>query len=262
MEQDEQKTLWSGPAGSAWIDMQETLDRLFAPFVDMLVEGSGSVLDVGCGTGATTIAAARHDARCVGIDISAPMLEVARARAATEGVAAHFILGDAQTYAFEPFDRIISRFGVMFFADPIAAFANLRRAGRALRFVAWRRPEENPFMTAAERAASPLLPEIPPRRLDAPGQFAFAEERRVRGILEASGWNAIAIEPVDVPCTLAKDDLVRYVSQLGPVGRVLREADEASRKKVIEAVCPAFDPYVHGAEVCFTAACWLVEAKR
>jgi SAM-dependent methyltransferase len=156
--EDEQEALWNGPAGRAWVDEQEVLDRVLRPFEELLVgAAAGRVLDVGCGTGSTTVAFARKTgARCVGVDISEPMLRFARARAEREGVAVEFVRADAQTYAFEPgsFDRILSRFGVMFFGDPVRAFANLRRAGGELRFVAWRSANENPFMTTAERAAA------------------------------------------------------------------------------------------------------------
>ena len=159
---------------------------------------------------------------------------------------------------------IISRFGVMFFDEPARAFANLRRAvteSAELRFIAWRSPAENPFMTTAERAAAPLLPSMPPRQRDAPGQFAFADERRVRGILEQGGWSKIDFEPIDVECVFAEKALNLYVTRLGPVGMVLQSADEPTRKRVSETVRAAFDPYVHGADVRFTAACWSVVAR-
>jgi ubiquinone/menaquinone biosynthesis C-methylase UbiE len=270
---DEQTTLWNGPAGRAWVEAQELLDRVLKPFEDLLVEAvsasGGRVLDVGCGTGGTTLAVARllgAKDRCVGIDISEPMIAFARARAEREGTPASFIRADAQTHAFEPasFDMISSRFGVMFFTDPVRAFANLRRAARngaALRFVAFRSAAENPFMTTAERAAAPLLPNLPARRPDAPGQFAFADRRRVLSILEESGWAEIDIRPIDVACTLPEKELMRYASRLGPVGLMLQEADDLTRTQVIETVRAAFGPYVHGPEVRFTAACWMVSAR-
>lgn len=269
-----QTKLWNGPAGRAWVDAQELLDAMFQPMEDLLVEavsaGAGRrVLDIGCGTGSTTLAVARRlgaEGRCTGIDISEPMLAAARARAEREGTPADFIRADAQTHAFEPasFDTIISRFGVMFFDDAVRAFTNLRRAskdGAELRFLAWRSPSENPFMTTAERAAAPLLPNLPARRPDGPGQFAFADERRVRRILEESGWAGIDVQPIDVTCTLPEKELVRYLTRLGPVGLMLQEADERTRAQVIETVRAAFEPYVHGAEVRYTAACWSVGAR-
>ena len=116
-------------------------------------------------------------------------------------------------------------------------------------------------MTTAERAAAPLLPNLPPRRPDGPGQFAFADDRRVHRILEDGGWTDIDIRPIDVECTLPEKDLVVYLTRLGPVGLILQEADERTRARVVEAVRPAFDPYVDGTDVRFTAACWMVEAR-
>ena len=271
---DEQITLWNGTAGRAWVDEQALLDRVLAPFEDLLVEAvraspARQVLDVGCGTGSTSVAVARllaGSGRCTGIDVSEPMIAAARARAERERVPAGFVRADAQVHAFEDrgFDMIISRFGVMFFADPVQAFANLRRAARdgaGLRFVCWRSAAENPFMTTAERAAAPLLPELPARRPDAPGQFALADGGRVARILEESGWTAIDIQPIDVPCTLPETELDRYLSRLGPVGLALREVDEPMRTRVVETVRAAFDAYVHGADVRYTAACWMVGAR-
>jgi ubiquinone/menaquinone biosynthesis C-methylase UbiE len=271
---DEQTRLWNGPAGRAWVETQEVLDPMFKPFEDLLVEAvsaesGGRVLDVGCGTGSTTLAVARRlgaKGRCLGIDISEPMISAARARAEREGTPASFLRANAQLHVFEPasFDLILSRFGVMFFDDSVRAFANLRRAARhaaEFRFVAWRSAAENPFMTTAERAAAPLLPNLPARQPEAPGQFAFADRRRVSSILEESGWAEIDIRPIDVACTLPEKELVRYLSQLGPVGLRLQEADDRTRTQVIETVRAAFEPYVHGAEVRFTAACWRVSAR-
>lgn len=271
---DEQARLWNGVAGRAWVEAQELLDGMLKPFEDRLVEAVAAqsatrVLDVGCGTGSTTLAVARllgTKGRCVGIDISAPMISAARARAEREGSPADFVLADAQTWAVEPacFDMIISRFGVMFFDDPAQAFANLRRAasdGAGLRFIAWRGAAENPFMTTAERAAAPLLPNLPARQPDAPGQFAFADAGRVRRILDESGWAQIDIQPIDVVCMLPEKELVPYLMRLGPVGRILQETDEQTRTRVIEVLRTAFAPYVHGDEVRFTAACWMVAAR-
>jgi len=269
-----QAALWNGLAGRGWVEMQALTDLVYEPIEDLLVDAvvavsRGAVLDVGCGTGRTTAAVARRlgaGSRCTGVDISEPMIAAARARVERDGTPVRFICADAQTCAFEPaaVDTIMSRFGVMFFDDPVRAFANLRRAGTdgaALRLIVWRGMAENPFMTTAERAAAPLLPNLQPRRPDGPGQFAFADDRRVRGILEESGWTDIEIRPIDVECTFPEQELVPYLTRLGPVGLILQEADEQTRARVVDAIRPAFDPYVYGSDVRFTAACWMVEAR-
>src|SRR6185369_6707924 len=115
--------------------------------------------------------------------------------------------------------------------------------------------------TTAERAAAPLLPNLPPRRPDAPGQFAFADRARVERILEQSGWGEIDLQPIDVALGFAEKDLDLYLTRLGPLGRAMAEADEQTRLRVIPKVRRAFDPYVHGDEVRFDAACWTICAR-
>jgi SAM-dependent methyltransferase len=266
---DGQKALWGGQNGEAWVAAQDLLDALFRPIEAMLVESvpaGASVLDIGCGTGSITVAIMRKSGHAVGVDISEPMITAARERAERDGSPAEFIRGGAQDYPFPPgsFDRIVSRFGVMFFADSVAAFANLRRAARPgarLDLIAWRGMADNPFMTTAERAAAPLLPDLPVREPDAPGQFAFADPDRVRRILEDSGWAGIDIRPIDVPCAMPVEDLEFYFTRLGPVGMALGGASDAVRAQVVEAVRPAFEPFVDGAVVRFTAACWRISGE-
>jgi SAM-dependent methyltransferase len=256
------------------VDLEEVLDRAFQPVQDLLVHAvavgsSCRVLDVGCGTGAVTRAMARRlgpSGVAVGIDISVPLVDAARARAERDGSTATFVCANAQTHDFGParFGLIVSRFGVMFFDDPALAFTNLRHAaseGAELRFVVWRSAEQNPFMTAAERAVAPLLPSLPVRQPGAPGQFAFRDPQRVQGLLEQGGWVGVDVRAVDVDCAFPEGELVRYITRLGPLGRVLNEVDERTGAALIEAARPAFDPYVHGDEVRFTAACWLVAAR-
>lgn len=271
-----QSRLWNARAGQNWVEQQAMLDRLFLPFEQSLLQavqegGVSEVLDVGCGTGATTLAVARSlegRGSCTGLDLSVPMIAAARRRAQAAGLDnSRFIAADAQRYAFEPgrFDAMISRFGVMFFDDPVAAFANLRRAARpdaGLTFIAWRGPEENPFMTTAERAAGPLLPELAPRDPAGPGQFAFADAERVRTILAASGWRDVDIERLDVACTLSQDDLDVYVTRMGPVALLLADLDPQRRSTVAAAVRRAFGVHVSDGAARFTAACWRVQARN
>jgi SAM-dependent methyltransferase len=273
----DQAALWNGPSGSAWVEMQDLLDRMLAPFETFLSQEAfpgegGRALDIGCGAGATTISMARRvgpTGLCVGVDISEPLLRVAKERAIAENLGAvEFVQADAQTYAFEPgrFDSVMSRFGVMFFDDPEAAFVNIRRASRSdakLAFVAWRSPAENPFMTTAARAAAPLLPNLSTPDPGAPGQFAFADGGRVRLILNASGWKNIDVRPIDVTGNIAEQDLLTYVTKLGPVGVALRDADvdEATRARTVSVVRAAFEPYIQNGIARFTMACWLVSAN-
>lgn len=271
---DAQATLWNGIAGHAWVESQVALDQMFKPLEDVLVEAvcatsAQQVLDIGCGTGSTTLAVARwlgSQGRCIGIDISEPMLDKARLRAADELTQASFVRADAQTHAFEPasFDMIISRLGVMFFSDPVQALANLRRAAKddaGLRFVAWRHPEENPFMTTAERVAAPFLPNMPAWVPNAPGPFAFADSQRVRHMLEESGWTGIDIQPMDFACSFPEQALLGYLTGIGPLARALQQMSSPARAPIIDTVRAAFAPYVHGAEVRFNAACWMIVAQ-
>ncbi len=270
----DQDSIWNGAAGAAWVEMQPVLDAMLRPAEDALVEAVWAeapqrVLDVGCGTGSTTLAVQPmlgRDGRCTGIDISEPMLAAARQRAANEGSQAEFLRLDAQCETLEAaaYDMIVSRFGVMFFDDPVRAFRNLAQAvrpGGAMRFVAWRGPGENMFMTTAERAAAPLLPGLPPRDPDGPGQFAFADPDRVRRILGDSGWTQVAVHPADFACTLPARELDRYSTRMGLLGLVFPQLDERTQAEVRSRVAAAFEPFVEGTEVRFTAACWVVDAR-
>jgi SAM-dependent methyltransferase len=273
VDNKEQTELWNGPAGDAWVAAQQLLDRMFEPFERLLADAAAEanarhVLDVGCGTGATTMAIAKATrGEALGVDVSRPMIALAQSRAQRAGSTAGFLVGDAQTQVFRDahYDRVVSRFGIMFFADPVAAFANLRRATRpkgALQVIAFRSAADNPFMTAAERAAAPLLQALPVRNSEGPGQFAFADAGRVRGILEQAGWAAIHLRALDLTCAFPLAALDSYIERLGPVGLALRSADEPTRQRVTAAVRAGFEPYVQGDEVRFTAACWSIEASN
>ncbi|WP_207842964.1 class I SAM-dependent methyltransferase [Williamsia soli] len=271
----EQAARWNGPSGRAWIDNQDLLDRLYRPFEQILVrcvdEVSGQqVLDVGCGTGSTTLAVSRAiTGHAVGVDISEPMIALARERAASEGASADFAAADVQTHQFSgiPFDTIVSRFGVMFFSDPAAAFGNMHRAsadGAHLRMIVWRNPDDNDIMVAAERATASLLPDLPPRPPSlptTPGQFAFADPELVTPILESSGWRDITIEPLDVELSLPTGDMLQYVTTFGRVGVSLPTVDETTRAHVVDRLSDAFTAFSDGTDVRYTAACWSVAAR-
>lgn len=274
-DNNEQAVLWNGSAGQAWVETQEVLDQAFQPFADLLLDHviaasqrRAQVLDVGCGSGTTTLAFARAlgaQVVCTGVDISAPLIRLARARAEREGLPVEFIEADAQSHplAAGRYDFLVSRFGIMFFADPETAFANLRRAavrGARLLALAWRHPDENPFMTTAERAAG-LLPVVPPRARDAPGQFAFADRQRVADLLSRAGWQDVALVPIDTRCGFPAAALDDWLTRLGPVGRVFANLNAAAHAELLATLRPAFNQYVQGDRVIFDAACWQISAR-
>jgi len=222
---DNPSTLWKSVGGRNWVESQRLIDHLFKPIEGLLAkavecQSPQRVLDIGCGTGGTTRAIScytRSEGLATGVDISEVMIEAARQgteKNGAEKAGAEFICADAETYAFgeSRYDMLVSRFGIMFFEDPIKAFQNLRRAAATDApglFVAWRSPQENPFMTAAARAAKSMVT-LPQQAPDAPGQFAFADHKRVESILDSAGWNYISIEPLDFKCTFPESELVGY----------------------------------------------------
>ena len=286
-----QHDLWNGAAGRAWVALQEPLDAMFAPFTDLLVQAAeshsgGRVLDIGCGTGTTTLAmadavgattpadaagstapadAVRETAPATGVDISEAMLELARQRARQHHGNVDFVCADAQHHRFDhnSFDLVVSRFGVMFFTDPAAAMANIRtaaRVGARLRFITWRSPAENSFMTTAERAAAPLLPALPERDPRAPGQFALSDPELLRDLLSGAGWSRVDVTPVDAECELPLEAFDRYVTTMGPVGIALRTAEDHQRARLLAVLQAAFEPFRHGDVMRFEASCWVADA--
>ena len=263
---------WNGPAGQRWAEAQETLDRTLSsitaallPFVG--VKPGDRVLDVGCGCGTTTLAysaAAGPGGRVVGLDISAPMLSLARKRAASSKI--EFIEADASVHPFKPeFDLVTSRFGVMFFADPTAAFANIRKAlkprGR-LAFVCWRALLDNVWATVPIGAARELLPPQQPLDPNAPGPFALADPSRLRSILEGAGFADVKIDKLDTVMHMARNvrDAAQFSLSIGPLARAVAELDDATKAKIADRVAVALKQFETPAGVTPPAACWLVGA--
>jgi SAM-dependent methyltransferase len=275
IDEGEQAQLWNGVGAKGWVELEGLMDRLFRPVEEVLVEAvvaaappaGARVLDVGCGTGATTVAIARTlgpGASCTGLDVSEPMLGAARARAAREGLDVRFVRADAQRHVVDPggVDVVASRFGVMFFDDPVAAFANLRRAtadGGSLRAVVWRSAEDNPFMSVADEAAATVV-EVPPRPVEGPGAFALADPDGTRALLGRAGWSAVELTPLDLDCSMPEADLPDYATRIGPLGRALAEADDATRQRAAEVAVPAYERFVRAGRVHLPVACWLVRA--
>ncbi|MDZ7824958.1 MAG: methyltransferase domain-containing protein [Gammaproteobacteria bacterium] len=268
----EQIDYWNGEAGTTWVEAQARLDRMLAPISEAVLERADArageqVLDVGCGCGDTTLALAAAGARVRGIDISEPMLARARERARQAGVdSVRFEQIDAAFHGFEAEHQLLfSRFGVMFFADPAAAFANLRRAltddGR-LCFVCWQAPRENPWMAIAGRAVQPFLPEAEPPDPLAPGPFAFADPDRVRMLLVDAGFTGVDIDPLRPTLHLADtlDEAVEFQQQVGPLARALAELEGETREAAIAAAREALEPHLGPDGLRLGGACWVVTA--
>jgi SAM-dependent methyltransferase len=272
----EQIEYWNGPAGERWAAAQDRIDRHLGLITEMLMafaapkEGE-RVLDIGCGGGTTALLLRERigsEGAVTGIDISAPNLGVARARAHAAMADVAFVEGDASAYEFQPvFDLAYSRFGVMFFADPMAAFANIRKAlGREgrLAFVCWRTFKENEWAFAPYNAARDLLPPQEPMDPHAPGPFAFADAERVRSLLEQAGFADVMVRPHDTTVNLGAsiDDAVAEALTIGPLARAAAELDEAARQKIREAISPVLGRYRTPYGITPPAAIWLVSARR
>jgi SAM-dependent methyltransferase len=273
----DQIAFWNGPAADGWTAAQERLDRLLAPLSDAAlavaaVAPGERVLDVGCGCGATSLQIAASAGDVLGVDVSAPMLARARDRAAAYGNV-EFLLADASEHALGPgFDLLFSRFGVMFFADPVAAFRNLHRAlsptGR-LCFVCWQAPSNNPWMAVAARAAQAFLPDAERPDPRSPGPFAFAEADYVREILNAAGFAGVEVTPLHAELELGAsvDEAVEFLGEVGPLRRVLDELEGEPRDRAMQAARQALAAEAGSRdrpEAPFTlgAAAWIVTAQR
>lgn len=270
---------WNSEVGQRWVTLQERIDAIFAPVLAATIERAAprpgeQVIDIGCGCGASLIELARRVApggRALGVDVSKAMLDVAEARIASGKVSnASVLLADAAAHAFAPasFDLMFSRFGVMFFDDPPAAFGNIAtalRSGARLAFACWRPMAENSWFHVPFDAALALLPPQPPADPIAPGPFAFADPSRVRAILTSAGFSSIEIEPYDTTVRLAdQGDIARaadFVVQMGPLGRAIREADPALRAPIIDRVLAALGRYDSPDGIALTGAIWLVTAR-
>ena len=269
---------WNTGDGVAhWITNQARYDRMHAPFTALILEAAdlqagGNVLDVGCGCGGTTLAAARLVApgQATGLDLSGPMLARARSGAAAAGLSnAVFQQGDAQVHELEPgtFGTVISRFGVMFFADPVAAFANIRsatRPGGRLVFACWQPLAANQWLLVPAAALAEHLPPPDPAPADGPGMFAFADPDRLRPILAAAGWRDIEIASEHASILVGGGgsvaDAVEFL-RTATMGRtMLAGADAATADRALASLRAALTPYADADGVHLGAAVWLVRA--
>jgi SAM-dependent methyltransferase len=261
---------WNSSMGERWAQNQENLDRLLAPLSEAAINATAlkegeRVLDVGCGCGATSLAMADRGADTTGIDVSQPMLDHARSRA--EGRSnPQFLLADAALEEFSgDYDLLFSRFGVMFFVEPVAAFANLRtalRPGGRVCFVCWQPADRNPWVAVPMAAALQFLPPAEPLDPRAPGPFAFGDADYVGDILTQAGFDNVQATPLEHPLSLGEDASVaaEFITRIGPVSRVLVDLDQAVRDDLMNEVRTALQSHQSDRGVELGAACWIVTA--
>jgi SAM-dependent methyltransferase len=265
-------TAWDGPTGEFWADNADLFDagvaRYLQPFLTAAaIQPTMHVLDVGCGNGVTTREAARRAASATGVDLSARMLDTARSRAAAEGLTnVSFVQADVQVADLGEarYDRVISRNGVMFFGDPVAAFANLARAltpeGRIVLLV-WQDMESNPWLTTVRRAVAVGrdLPMPPP---GAPGPFALGDPDRVRTLLTAVGFAEPELQGVREPMYYGPDvpTAERYVAAM--LGGLLTELDEAGQAEARAGLRATLEEHLGPDGVTYPSAMWIITSGR
>lgn len=274
----DQVAYWNGPIGERWRARQQDQDTLLAPVTDVLLQRAAPsagevVLDIGCGCGSTSIDLARRvlpGGRVVGVDISAPMLQRARERAPAD-LPMDFIMADATAYRFEPgsADLLFSRFGVMFFAEPQKSFANMRRGlrrGARLAFACWQEPRKNPWLLLPLEEACRHVPRPPPPGPEDPGPFAFADERRVRDILNGAGFREVRLEAaglsLDIGLGRGLDAAVETATGMGPASRALEGQPPELRAAAANSIRSALARYQVGNAVALPGAIWLVNATN
>jgi SAM-dependent methyltransferase len=241
---DAQRVNWNEQAGPKWIRYEALLEAELAPIAALLLTRAApaagqAVLEIGCGTGTMLSGLAEtvgEQGRVVGIDISATMLGLARTRAPAS---VQLIEGDAQTAPLGgPYQLMLSRFGVMFFADPVAAFAHLRGAlaeGGRLCFVCWSRLEDNPHWATALAAAVRHLGAPSPSDPLAPGPLAFADPDRVGAVLDTAGFSRVSIHTLHVKLAAAgSEEAAELAVRMGPAGALIREREASA--ETIEAI--------------------------
>ncbi len=270
---------WNGDAGQRWARNQSRTDLAFSKLTETLIERAAlkpgeRVIDVGCGAGAVTRAVAERvgsSGHVLAVDVSKPMLEQGRVSHGDFGGVVEWRQADAGSCKFAPsdYDLLISRFGVMFFAEPVAALRNIRhglRKGGRLAMLCWRPLADNPWFNVPRTAVLQVVPPPEPMPPDAPGPLAFSDAARVGAILAHAGFTDVHSTAVSASLQMQAspagelEGTVDFLTTLGPASRLLLDADEATRPRAIAAVREAVQ--AHGVQNVLTASCWLYTAKN
>jgi SAM-dependent methyltransferase len=260
-------TNWDGDDGAFWADHDLRYDAMLAPLTPHLLDAASpsageSVVDVGCGCGNTTRLAAAKAGDVLGVDLSAAMLAKARRRAEEAGLTnVRFRQADAQRTPFEPADLVMSQLGVMFFDDPAAAFANLRRAGRRLAFLSWQGLEQNENRSVVREAFGPYVDLPAPRTTG--GALSLADPDRVRELLTTAGFRDVELQDVREPLVHGRDadDAVAFGIAQPTTAEWLAGAEPDAAARAIEALRAAYAARETPDGVLLGAAAWLVTAR-
>lgn len=272
-----QRTFWNSDATRRWVTEQARIDRLMGEVTEAAIAAAAPksdehALDIGCGTGTTVLRLAEavgSGGRVLGVDISEQQLARARQRvAAADANHVQLILSDAATHEFaaESFDLVFSRFGVMFFADPVAAFRNIRTAMRPtgrLLFAVFRSGPENPWATAALTAIRHLVTLPAPLGPEEPGQFSWSDPSRVKRVLNGGGFQDVMLTPLDVNLQLGADAAAaaEFATFFGQGARLLHGVPDATRQAALMAFEAFFKQYERPTGVSLPGALWLVSAR-
>jgi len=274
----EQREFWSDIKGDLWVTLQPRIDTMLATFgdkaLDTLNPQSGErILEIGCGTGTTTLALGDRvgaSGEILAADLSQPMLSKAIERAnlgAQRPIT--FVEADAQVHNFPAatFDAVYSRFGVMFFDDPVAAFSNIRKAvrpGGRLAYVCWADRKANPWIRIPAGAAKACLDLPAPPPDDAPGQFSMENEGRVQQILHDAGWSDIGLERFTVDGSIGSDaaDAASFITKMGPMSEPFALADPDTQHKTLQVIEEALTPYANDSGVTLGFSTWIVSAMQ
>ena len=277
-ENSESQTFWNEEGGQQWVNNIDSVETFIQPLSEQLLDtvlpASGEqVLDVGCGGGLTSIKIAQlvgSDGSVTGVDVSRPIIDIAIERGKEiENLA--FELGDAATWDFkeESYDIITSRFGVMFFDEPVAAFANLhkalKRSGRMV-FLCWRKLEENPWMARTAKAAFEIVPppqDTPAPDPTAPGPFSLGDRAHLESVIKLAGFTDIEVKAVDQGLHMGDlDDAVKFFLKMGPAAEIAKNASEQQTQQIIGAIMQVLSEYDTPQGVVSPAAAWIVSARK
>jgi SAM-dependent methyltransferase len=273
-----QHDFWNGKAGEQWASGHARFDAMLRPIglaaIDKAAPRPGEhVLDVGCGGGETLVQLASRlspGGRLTGIDLSAPLLELARERSAALPVRVELMQGDVQTHTFSAaqFDLLFSRFGVMFFADPVTAFRNLRQGLKAdgrLAFACWRQLDDNAWIKLPREVVLRHVPPPPSPEPGAPGMLAFADADHVRAILTTAGFRDVALDPLDSRIQIGGgaplDQVVEGLAKEGPMAALIAELPRDRRAALFDDLRAALAPYAGADGVQLGAGSWIVTAR-